>query len=450
MRRSATGLPVHTQLPATRWRSLMGLLAAHALTMGAAAPGSAQTSAQIPPVRQLGRIEAVTKEPLADVGGIRPLSDGRVLLIDRQGKRVVLFDSSLQHVTVVADTTSGTAKAYGGRGGTILPYKGDTSVFADNASLAMLIIEPDGKLGRAVAAPRGPGGGLPYLAGAYVDPTGHVLSVWNSAAAGRLGGAGARGAAVPSAAPQASGTTQRTTDSSVILRVEIESKHVDSVGWLTPTTQTYYTSTGPAGGIRREFIDNPMQLNDAWTMMPDGTVAIVRELDYHVDWFAPDRPKVSTPRIPHQWEHVTDSMKAVMLDSIKHADTLSAIRELAFYDSLGKAGGLPPGFKVAMSDLLSQFVDASELPDYYPAFAQPDSLGNGIVKGDCEGNLWIRVSGVKGPGGGPVFDIVNREGKLIDRVQIPGGTRLTGFGPGVAYLSSREGSGYVLARAKIH
>jgi NAD(P)-dependent dehydrogenase (short-subunit alcohol dehydrogenase family) len=51
--------------------------------------------------------------------------------------------------------------------------------------------------------------------------------------------------------------------------------------------------------------------------------------------------------------------------------------------------------------------------------------------------------------GGPIYDVVGRTGKLVDRIQIPGGCTLIGFGPGVAYLTSREGSGVSVARARI-
>ena len=49
-----------------------------------------------------------------------------------------------------------------------------------------------------------------------------------------------------------------------------------------------------------------------------------------------------------------------------------------------------------------------------------------------------------------MYDIVNRQGMLVDRIQIPGGTHIVGFGPGVVYLVSREGVGSKLARARIH
>src|SRR6478672_10307222 len=83
----------------------------------------------LPPIRQLGPVTAVAKEPLGAVTTVRSLPDGRVLVNDIIGRRVVMFDSSLATVTVVADTTSATANAYGVRPGGLIPFRGDSTLF---------------------------------------------------------------------------------------------------------------------------------------------------------------------------------------------------------------------------------------------------------------------------------------------------------------------------------
>ena len=108
----------------------------------------------MPPVRQLGPVTAVGKEALGAVTTVRALPDGRVLVNDIVGRRVLMFDSTLSTTTVVADTTSATANAYGTRPGGLLAYHGDSSLFIDPASLSMLLIDPNGKIGRVMSAPR--------------------------------------------------------------------------------------------------------------------------------------------------------------------------------------------------------------------------------------------------------------------------------------------------------
>jgi hypothetical protein len=88
------------------------------------------------------------------------------------------------------------------------------------------------------------------------------------------------------------------------------------------------------------------------------------------------------------------------------------------------------------------FISPSELPDYRPAF------GRDAARPDAEGNLWIRTS--KFLNGGPVYDVVNRKGELTDRVVIPSGRTIVGFGKdGSVFLSYRDGTTTKLERARV-
>jgi hypothetical protein len=94
--------------------------------------------------------------------------------------------------------------------------------------------------------------------------------------------------------------------------------------------------------------------------------------------------------------------------------------------------------------------DPSQLPDYATSIAPLTATsGSRPVLADADGNVWIREVGNAGADGGAVFALVNRSGRLFDRVQIPGGTRIVGFGPGVVYLSARVGRFQSLVRARI-
>ena len=87
---------------------------------------------------------------------------------------------------------------------------------------------------------------------------------------------------------------------------------------------------------------------------------------------------------------------------------------------------------------------ASDLPDYRPPFA------GGAVRADADGNLWIRTLPPKPITGGQVYDIVNHQGELFDRLQLPQGYSLVGFGKGkVVYLSMRDAKGIHLARVRL-
>src|SRR6478672_6825893 len=85
---------------------------------------------------------------------VRQLPNGNVLVNDQARRRVTLMDSTLKVIGTVADSTSSTANAYGVRPGGLLPYRGDSTLFIDPASLSMLVIDGAGKVVRVMAAPR--------------------------------------------------------------------------------------------------------------------------------------------------------------------------------------------------------------------------------------------------------------------------------------------------------
>ena len=80
-----------------------------------ALPLAAQ-QAKLPPVRTLPAVTARSSEPLSAVATAVPLPGGKVLVNDILQRRVVMFDSMLVKVAIVADSTGATANAYGARG----------------------------------------------------------------------------------------------------------------------------------------------------------------------------------------------------------------------------------------------------------------------------------------------------------------------------------------------
>jgi sugar lactone lactonase YvrE len=89
------------------------------------------------------------------------------------------------------------------------------------------------------------------------------------------------------------------------------------------------------------------------------------------------------------------------------------------------------------------FIAPSELPDYKPPFF------SGALRADLDGNLWVRTIPTRQVPGGPVYDVINRKGELIDRVQIPANTTILAFGPGAdVYLLHRDGTAQTVERAR--
>lgn len=435
--------------------------------------GSAQSS--LPPIRQLGPVTAVTKDSLGAISTVRQLSDGRVLVNDIIGRRVLLFDSTLTNEIVVADTTSATANAYGTRPGGLIAYRGDSTLFIDPGSLSMLLIDPAGKIARVMSAPRAQDVGF-LIGGPFgtpgFDPQGRLVyrAPPDFRAFAALGG---RGGGAPPTPP----------DSAAIVRFDLATRKLDTVTFFkTPKINLTITQAPNGGGVRVQSTINPMPQGDDWTLLPDGTIAIVRHQDFHIDWLDSNGKMTSTAKIPFEWQRLTDEQKVAFVDSAK-----TAIEKLRASGQFGFGGGNQIVTRTTAGPAVSgspapatsgtvrtpdatgggasanatttvtavgprgaggaqlppvTMVSPSELPDYRPAFTP------GSTRADPEGNLWIRTS--QSVDGRPVYDVVNRKGELIDRVQIPANRVIIGFGSGgTVYLGVRDGTVAHLEKARL-
>jgi hypothetical protein len=418
-------------------------LASVVVLVAASSRGGAQT---LPAVHPLGPVLATSTEPLAAVSQVRALPGGRVIVNDNTGRRVVLFDSTFKTVTVIADSTSATATAYGSRIGGLIAFRGDSTLFVDPASLSMLVIDADGRIVRTMAAPRPsdiqgliggpfgtPGfdaqGRLVYRALIRVPPI-----VIRSAGSG------------PSQLPP-------RPDSSLIVRFDLTSRTLDTVAKFgIPQIQMAFVTIQVSGRdvSGSTSVVNPIPWTDDWAVLSDGTIAIVRGREYRVDFVDANDKMASAPKLAFDWLRLTDEDKAAIIDSTKaaleqqraaqFALRTAALATAAQRDSSAKPGQsratpAPP----AMPPLL--FAAINEMPDYRPAFRQ------GAARGDADGHLWIRTS--KMVNGGAVYDVISRQGVLIDRIQVPAGRVIAGFGPGgVVYMGVVDGTITRLERAR--
>ena len=64
-----------------------------------------------------------------------------------------------------------------------------------------------------------------------------------------------------------------------------------------------------------------------------------------------------------------------------------------------------------------------------------------------DGRLWVRTIPTKPTPGGAIYDVIDGKGALVDRVQVPAGTTIAGFGKGgIVYLGLRDASGIHVQR----
>ncbi|HEX7979409.1 MAG TPA: hypothetical protein VF461_12465 [Gemmatimonadaceae bacterium] len=421
-----------------------------------------------PPLRHLGAAVA-TSDALGAVAAVQALPGGKLLVNDPSRRQLVLLDSTMKVIAVVADTTPATKAAYGTRGGGLLPFRGDSALFVDPNSLSMLVIDPVGKIARIMAAPRandvifllgGPQGNPGF------DAKGRLVYRAQSFGPPRGGTAGQP--LQPPVIP----------DSVPLVRYDLLTRKLDTAAFVRSPAPKFNIVQNERG-ISMTSTINPLTEVDDWAILPDGTIAIVRK-DYHVDYIDANGQKTSAAKLPFDWQRLTDSAKAAIIDSAK--------ARMARARAGGPGGGFvitrdgpggndvvagggpggPPGggapvmvfrterveggppprggaptseTRVAGPPPLS-FVEPSELPDYQPAFT------TGSVRADREGKLWVRIFAPLQSNAGPEYDVIDRTGKLVDRVALPAGTTIAGFGPdGTVYLGVRDASGVHITRA---
>ena len=441
-------------------------------------PGTAVAQAPAPPaVRSIGPITAVGAESLASVAAAVPVAGGRVYVNDILARRLLLFDSALTHATVVADT-SGEREAYGTTPGTLLSFHGDSALFISPSSLAMLVLTPGGTVARVLAMPpSGRGIGALGLIGSIFGTPGFD-------ARGRLVYYQPANVFIQGPARGGGALNLQPPDSALVVRFDLAARTLDTIGAIRiPRTRTVMNrdDSGRPTGVTVTAI--PAGPVDDWAVTSDGAIAIVRGRDYHVDWLGPDGAWTSTPRMAFGWERLDDGQKNALLDSMATAlqvamDSNFARQQRAMAGGppgggAGAAGGgggpmiitmrvetgppggggPPPGgasggaagpttTRITVPRPTVVRAELSDAPDYRPPF------GQGAVRADAEDRLWIRTSARVN--GQPVYDIVDRQGVVVDRVQLPPFRSVAGFGAGVVYLGVRDSVGVTrLERARL-
>jgi hypothetical protein len=390
-------------------------------------PTSSTIAQGLPRVRQLGRILTTSAHTAPGIATARELPQGRVLVNDTIARRLYLFDSALTSRLVVLDSGEVVANPYGAFSGGMIAYRGDSTLFVNPSFASMLLIDPAGKVARAVAPPSP--SELRFLAGGSFgapgfDPRRRLLYRGS-----------ARDRNLPPASPL---SPYPEKDSAPIVRFDLNARRTDTVAFVKIPKVVITTVEESNGRFKTMVRRDPLPTVDDWAVLPDGTIALIRGGDFHVDWIDPNGRRSSSARIPFSWRRLSTDAKATFMDSVRFAsDTAIAAQRIRLAERFEGTGIEPP------EPMEPEFVSAGELPANFPAF-EPNS-----TRADPYGVLWIRTT--QRLGGEPVYYLIDRKGTAIDRVQLPPGRTIAGFGRDrTIYLASTgSGGGVRLERARV-
>lgn len=498
--------------PLLRWVCVATAVAAPAAVF-AQEPAAPRLGAPGPPVQRIATASALSAERLGSILGVRELRDGRVLVNDGGRRRLLLMDTTLSVVAVVLDSLSDVTNTYGTQPGALIPFRGDTTLFVDPASYAIVVLDPQARIARIrsvwrvehVYALMAMGGATPG-----VDARGRVVY--------RIPAQPQRPRVAP---PPGVPYFPQPPDSAFVVAVNLETRRADTLGSIRIPRTAVNVRRTVEGRFTFEPVIDPLPRTDEWAVLPDGVVAFVRGLDYRIEYLNADGTLTSSAKLPFEWTRLMDEDKVRIVDSVKVAQQRSAtmgyvtsmIRWVNQYGRAYPRGFtvpegyvvppgfpkdwiLPPGVRFPPSYIYAcvpgqqpisfpassgpvpfavpsfqggptpclpapvtfgggtvpppptvrrvSVLPAAELPDYKPP------IPPGSVRADLDGNLWIRALPPRPVPGGVVFDIVGRSGVLVNRLQIPPGYTVAGFGRGkVVYLTTRDAAGIRLARVRL-
>ena len=159
----------------------------------------------------------------------------------------------------------------------------------------------------------------------------------------------------------------------------------------------------------RSFIGSPA---DGWGVAPDGRVAIVRAEPYRVEWISPDGTVTRGPAIEITPLPMTEADKQAYRERAKARSA-----------SVGVAGGSGAG----ADDLGLLFAETKAPFNPQDVSVSPD------------GRVWVMRTQPFGVAE-VVYDVFDRTARRADRIQLPAGSRIVGFG-GASVLVRHEGNG---------
>ncbi len=384
----------------------LGAVLACATSQPSFAQDSQTAGKAVSPLSSSVNVLATSPETFAGFVTLRRLMNGQVLVNDTRGRRILLLDANLKVIRTVADSTRGAPIAYGRRPGMMVSYAADSTAFVDGSDISVLVLDEKGRSVRTMALRQtrdasfisdarfgkltfDKSGNMIYKAGpAFFSPSKELF-------------AGMSGVMLPK-------------DSAPLVRVNSASRAIDTITFIhTPVPSM-------RGGVSSDgvpiFISvlNPLDTFDDWAVLSDGTIGVFRGRDFTLELFDSTATR-NAVKVPFKWRRLSDFEKAALIDSAK------------------ARRGFPAGAVSVPGSGTSriQFVDPSELADYFPAF------GPNSVLRDNKDNFWVKTLPTTQTATF-TYEIIDRTGKMLRKILVDKNSEILSI--------DRDGSVFLLTR----
>jgi hypothetical protein len=406
------------------------------------------------PIVELPSAKDASVERFGTILDVRELPDGSVLVDDAARKQIKLLGPGLAFVRTVFDTVRGEPNFYGPRIMPLIPYLADSTLFPTISLRSLSMLDQHGNVARALTTP------VPldvaYMRRGGADDRGRIIYAGEGAV---LSNEVAKPPVV--------------SDSEPLVRIDLAARTNDTIAFISrPLWGEDAVSVRVPGMIGRYFNPDPLKTIDEWTVLSGGTLAIVRGHDYKVDFIRSDGSKYSSAKLPFDWRALSDADKQKMIDSAmtlrriaaRNNTLVNGVEKMTPWKGTARQQEAGPGTeRYPRIDSTNTIISKGngggdlyvlnqparkieEVFDYYPPVRDHAALA------DMDDHLWILPTTSKQSKAGElVYDVVNVKGELFERVRLPLGRYIVGFGRnGIVYLAyGSTTNGFVLERSRL-
>ncbi len=372
--------------------------------------------APLPPERPFPAATAVSKVAFESWPQMRELTDGSVLVVDQPADRIVrvnLVSGKVDEVMKVGAEENQFRVA-----GQPWAWRGDSTAILDLVKGRLMLFTPEGAFARS--QPFGMAGGRGGAAGGAAGPP----------AGGRGGGRRAPQprylsgeflfieGTPPPAPPLPPGVSPPRVPVP-IYRLSLAGRGRDSLGQILPLAPPRAPLASSTTGTRTFYTPAaPLLPADVWAAFDDGGIAIVRPNGYRIDFVAVDGSRARTDSIPYPGIPVTDQDRKRVLKHFRDS-TAEVLRTSAE--------------RTQTSSVV--FAEPANWPTVHPPFR--GDLAPVVGPGD---RLWLPVRCTTTEAA-QCYDVIDRQGKRVDRWQLPDETYIVAFGKSGVYSYDRQKRG---------
>ena len=364
--------------------------------------------AQNVPTRTLSKTDAEFSEPFTQIGGVRELKDGRLIVIDPRDKTVQVVDLKAGTGTKIGREGSGPGEY--GIPLRLMALPNDTTAIGDMLNNRLLLINPNATVGGFVDL------NVPPPSGGRSG--GGMVMIGNNMPTA----SDAKGRMYMQGSPfRMTDNGPQSADSVPMIRWDRAAGKRDTLAWLRlPQNSNQVTSRGGRGNQQvmvRMGGGPPFNGADQMLVAPDGRVAVAHFDPYSIDFVSETGQRVRGQPIKYDKLKISEGHKREWRERQKTATGLQMT-----VDNNGR--------RSATMGPAGQTQD----PEVWGGEFMPPFLGgNNTLSFSNDGYLWVQRTGPAGQP--PTFDVIDRAGNLAQKVVLPKRARLIGFGNGAVYVA---------------